>query len=83
MSKSYVIIAYRWGERCNHSYTVGCMTNLEKAISVAESHATYRGGKYECTVEECETDVFDNESDIYSKEVYRTDTWDKPKEKEQ
>lgn len=47
---------------------------------VAESHASYRGGKYECTVEECETDVFDNESDIYSKEVYRTDTWGKPKE---
>lgn len=79
MAKSYIVNAYRWGSHQNHSYTLGCFSNPDIAKEIAESHATYRGGKYECTVEECETDVFDNDSDRYTTEIYRTDTWGRDK----
>lgn len=69
-NKSYVVIAYKWGERSNHSYTVGIFSKKHKAIECADSHCLYRGLKYSCCVEECVTDNFSNDSDSYSKEIY-------------
>ena len=69
--KIWVVIAYRFGENSNHSYTVGIFSKKHKAIECADSHCSYRGLKYSCCVEECTMDTFDNNSDSYSKEVYR------------
>lgn len=69
--KIYVVIAYKWGDRECHSYTVGVFTKKHKAQQVAEEHCNYRGGKYACTVEECQLDYFDNTDNQYSKEIYR------------
>lgn len=68
----YVVIAYRWGDRENHSYTLGVFGKKQAAITCAESHTTYRGGKYTCVVEKCLLDKFDNDEDNYTTEVYRT-----------
>lgn len=46
----YVVTAYRWGGRENHSYLVGVYDNQEKALKVASEHNKYRGGKYDCEV---------------------------------
>ncbi len=70
--KIYVVIAYRWGKRENHSYTLGVFNKKHAAIVCADSHTQYRGGKYGCVVEECIINKFDNDADDYTKEVYRT-----------
>lgn len=54
MSKVFVVTAYRWGHRDNHSYVVGCSDELEHAKQLAESHMDWRGGKYGCEVVECD-----------------------------
>lgn len=46
----FVVTAYRWGGRENHSYVVGVYSSKEKAKSVALEHHKYRGGKYDCEV---------------------------------
>lgn len=71
-SDMYVVIAYRWGENTNHSYTVGIFNDLDLAIDCAESHTTFRGGKYGCAVEKCLLNNFDNDSDCYANIVYKT-----------
>ena len=68
----YVVIAYRWGDRANHSYTLVVFKKKHAAITCAESHTTYRGGKYGCAVEKCVVDEFDNDDDDYTTEVYKT-----------
>ena len=67
----YVVIAYKWGDNENHSYTVGVFDSKHKAIKCADSHRDYRGGKYACDVESLLLNEFDNESDDYVKDVYR------------
>lgn len=67
----YIVTAYRWGDRGNHSYPLGVFKKKHKAISVADSHRDYRGGKYACIVDSCKLDTFDNDSENYTKEVYR------------
>jgi hypothetical protein len=67
----YVVNAYRFGDRENHSYTLGVFTKKSKAIKCADSHYEYRGGKYICTVEECVLNIFDNDFDNYTEEIYR------------
>ncbi|MEX0595701.1 MAG: hypothetical protein WD512_04305 [Candidatus Paceibacterota bacterium] len=67
----YIVTAYRWGERSDHSYNLGVFTKKHKAQKVADSHRDYRGGKYACVVEKCVPDNFDNDSDIYTTEIYR------------
>lgn len=49
-ARTYVVTAYRWGHRDNHSYVVACVPEFEKAVKLAESHVDYRGGKYGCEV---------------------------------
>lgn len=53
--KVYVVTAYRWGERSNHSYVVGVCSKKEAAIKMADFERQYRGGKYECEVLEVGT----------------------------
>lgn len=68
MEKVYVVIAYRWNSQENHSYLVGCNTNKDKAIEMAEKEADYRGGKYGCWV--YETDMnWEWNDDYRNKEV--------------
>ena len=68
----YVVIAYRWGENSNHSYTLGAFNKKHAAIKCADSHTAYRGGKYGCVVEQCVINEFDDDNDDYTNEVYRT-----------
>ena len=49
----YVVTAYKWGLRDNHSYVVGAYTDLEQAKCIADSHVEYRGNKYGCEVTSC------------------------------
>ncbi len=74
MSKqiNYVVTAYRWGRKENHSYVLGVFSKKAKAIKVADSHRDYRGGKYDCVVDECILDDFDNDNDSHSREIYRS-----------
>lgn len=51
-TKVYVVTAYRWGNRGNHSYVVGVRTKKKDAKALAEFEAGYRGNKYECEVVE-------------------------------
>lgn len=46
----FTIHAYRWGDRENHSYSVGVRKTSEKALELAKAEEEYRGGKYECEV---------------------------------
>ena len=58
MKTVYVVTAYRWGDRENHSYNVGVFSTLDSAKLAADKHAMYRGGKYACVVEECPLDKY-------------------------
>ena len=69
--KVYVITAYRWGDRENHSYLVAVSFDQTRAEEIAHDHCQYRGGKYACVVESVVIDDFDNDADEYSEEVYR------------
>lgn len=46
----YTVHAYRWGDRENHSYTVGVYSKKHAAMKAAEAERDWRGGKYECEV---------------------------------
>ena len=48
----YIVEAWRWGDNHNHSYVLGCWDNLEAAKKAAIDHAEYRGGKYQCVVQQ-------------------------------
>lgn len=50
---AYIVTAYRYGMRDEHSYFVSVSTNLDEAKASAESEVEYRGGKYGCEVVEC------------------------------
>jgi len=70
---SYVVTAYRWGDNENHSYTIGCFTEKKKAIDSAESHANFRGGKYQCEVDEYESNKYHDMLKNYGKSIYKTE----------
>ena len=67
----YIVTAYKGGNRNDHSYNLGVFKNKKTAIIIANNHCEYRGGKYACVVEECVLNHFDNEDDLYTKEIYR------------
>ena len=50
---TYVVTAYRWGQRNAHSYVVGAYPTSDAAIAGAKAHVDYRGGKYGCEVVRC------------------------------
>jgi hypothetical protein len=68
----YIVTSYRWGNHQDHSYPIGAFTKKAQAIKAADSHAEYRGGKYECEVDEVTADQFDNGVDEYTKTIYKT-----------
>ena len=51
-NKIYIIIAYRWGCKENHSYIAGVKTEEQAAIKCANETTEERGGKYSCCIEE-------------------------------
>lgn len=53
----YVVTAYRWGQRDNHSYVVSAETSLERAKTVAQYEFEYRGGKYGIEICEAYTEM--------------------------
>jgi len=55
-NKFYVVTAYRWGNRSDHSYFVGLFDKKHAAITAAEKEENWRGGKYNCQI--IETDIF-------------------------
>ena len=46
----YVVQAYRWGNRENHSYVVGVYDTKEQAIIAADKEEESRGIKYNCAI---------------------------------
>jgi len=48
--KYYIVTAYRWGERSDHSYFVGLFDKKHIAIEAAKEEEDWRGGKYKCKV---------------------------------
>lgn len=50
---TFVVTAYRWGLRDAHSYVVGAYPTWQMAMSAANAHIEYRGGKYGVEVTEC------------------------------
>lgn len=46
----YVVTMYRYANKEAHSYLLGVFTDKDKAIEAGESHAIYRGGKYESEI---------------------------------
>lgn len=50
--KIYIVESWRWGDKEDHSYVLGCWDNLESAKKAADNHARYRGGKYQCVVQQ-------------------------------
>lgn len=71
-NKTYVVNAYRDGNRENHSYTVCAFTEKSKAIDCADSHARRRGYKYVCTVEEIATDLYSEEDWEHGEVIYNS-----------
>jgi hypothetical protein len=53
----YVVTAYRWGSRDEHSYVVGACLKKLSAVKLAEQEETNRGFKYMCEVLEIEDNV--------------------------
>ncbi len=56
-NKVYIVTAYRYGNREMHSYVIGAFSKKDKALEAADNEEDFRGGKYECSVEEWEMDV--------------------------
>ena len=77
----YVVTAFRWGGRENHSYLVSVHDNERDALKSAEDHEAHRGGnKYECEVARMK---FGNGDEIERETIKRiySDTLTSPKEK--
>jgi len=64
----FVVIAYRYGMRDDHSYLVSVSTQIEEAKQAAQSEMEYRGGKYGCEVVECPVGAWNE--DIEPKQVF-------------
>mgnify|MGYP000159171765 CR=1 FL=1 len=70
----FIVVAYRWGQRELHSYTLGAFSEADLAIECAISHTKYRAGKYACTVEACTINNFDNDAEAYIEEIFKTES---------
>lgn len=67
----YIVEAMRWGDSHDHSYVVGLYDDFNRAISSAEEHTDYRGGKYVCQVLQCKmNDTVD--TDMCGAVLYQT-----------
>lgn len=50
MSKTYIVTAYKYGSRNNHSYVVGVYNDKYLAVDSAEEEEDNNNGKYVCEV---------------------------------
>lgn len=71
LNEIYIVTAYRWGDRDEHSYNVGVFNSKYKAMQAADNHCYYRGGKYACAVEKCILNHLNNKDLNYTEEIYR------------
>ena len=53
MKDVFVVEALRWGDRDDHSYVVGVFDNLHDACEACVVEEMWRGGKYECFINDC------------------------------
>ena len=53
MNKPFVVEALRWGDREDHTYVVGVFDNLHDACEACVVEEMWRGGKYECFINDC------------------------------
>lgn len=49
----FVVTAYRWGLRDDHSYVVGAFQTATAAKRAAKAQAAHRGGKYSMEIVRC------------------------------
>jgi len=66
MKDVFVVEALRWGDRENHSYVVGVFDKLHDACEACVVEEMWRGGKYECFINDC------NEMNIEIQEQKKT-----------
>ena len=66
MKDVFVVEALRWGDRDDHSYVVGVFDNLHDACEACVVEEMWRGGKYECFLNDC------NEMNIEIQEQKKT-----------
>lgn len=52
MNNLFIVEALRWGDRENHSYVVGVFDSLHDACEACVVEELWRGGKYECVINE-------------------------------
>ena len=60
MCSVYVVTAYKFGSREQHSYVVGVFTNLDRAIAIAKEVPKDRTRKYFAEVLKFQLDKIDN-----------------------
>ena len=53
MTQYFVVEALRWGDREQHSYVVGVYDNLQDACEASVVEELWRGGKYQCVINDC------------------------------
>lgn len=53
MKDVFVVEALRWGDREDHTYVVGVFDNLHDACEACVVEEMWRGGKYECFINDC------------------------------
>jgi hypothetical protein len=68
----FIVTAYRWGDRENHSYVVGAFSTKDEAILWAKKEEEWRGGKYDCEVIVMQLNYplkYKNYEVVYNKEI--------------
>lgn len=65
----FVVVAYRYGLRDDHSYVVGVFKDVGLAIQAAKDHVQHRGGKYACEVLDCDVRNQTNEYDELPRQI--------------
>lgn len=68
----FVVTAYKFGDRENHSYTLGVFRKKNEAIKAADRETIERGGKYGCEVDEMIIDHHYDDIQDEPKTVYKT-----------
>lgn len=61
----YVVTAYQFGNKDNHSYVVGVFDSFEKALISSEGEEEDRGGKYSCEILEVKVNHFPYWTDAF------------------
>lgn len=68
----YTVVAFRYGNKEKHSYTVAITSDFDKAKDYANQEEEYRGGKYACVIEQVVLDKYSQDSDEGSFITYET-----------